>query len=70
MTLLLLVWKLKIKDAFQISLSFLFAFLGILQFVLCCLSPNFLHDNWYLLSAILLLLIESVLLFVAYIISE
>lgn len=59
----LLLWvmaKSKMKDGFKIGLSFLFALLGLAEFVLAILSPEQYKDNWYLIAIILLVIIESI----------
>lgn len=59
----LLLWGMarsKMKDGFKIGLSFLFAFLGLLEFVLAILSPEQYKDNWYLIAIILLVITEFV----------
>jgi hypothetical protein len=59
----LLLWGMarsKMKNGFKIGLSFLFAFLGLMEFVLAILSPEQYKDNWYLIAIIFLIIIESV----------
>lgn len=59
----LLLWGVaasNIKDAFKIALTFFFAFLGLVEFVLAVLSPEQYNDNWYLIAIILLIITESV----------
>lgn len=53
----------RLKDAFAISLSFLFSFLGLVQFILGCCSTDTFTDNGYFVAALVLLAFEiSVLL--------
>ena len=48
----------RLKDAFAISLSFLFSFLGVVEFILGCCSPNTFTDNGCLVAAMALLAFE------------
>lgn len=48
-----------LKDAFKISLSFLFSFLGIVEFILAIIAPSQFTDNWYLIVIVGLCVIES-----------
>lgn len=56
--LLCLLSTVRLKDAFAISLSFLFVFLGLVEFILGCCSPDTLTDNGYIVAALVLLLFE------------
>lgn len=58
------------KDAFVISLSFLFIFFGLTEFILGILSPNRFQDNGFLLGTILLLAIEGILLTICSVTSK
>ena len=48
-----------LKDAFKISLSFLFSFLGLVEYILAIVAPSQFADNWYLIVIIGLIVIES-----------
>lgn len=60
-TTLLLGWlsSSNLKDAFKISLTVLFSFLGLVEFVLGLVAPSQFEDNWYLVVIIVLIIIES-----------
>ena len=65
---ILLIYKISISqmnDGFKVSLSFIFAFLGIISSVLAVLSPDKWKDNYYLIGYILILLIEISFCFIA-----
>jgi len=59
-----------VKDAFKISLTLLFALLGIVQFVLAVLSPEQYKDNWYLIAIIVLVIIEFVFVILSSLFSK
>lgn len=48
----------KMNNGFKISLSFIFPILGLTSIILAILSPNKYEDNYYLISFILILLLE------------
>lgn len=59
----LLLWGMassNMKDAFKIALTFFFAFLGLVEFVLAVLSPEQYKDNWYLIAIIILTIVQAV----------
>ena len=60
-TTLLLGWlsSSNLKDAFKISLTVLFSFLGLVEFVLGFVAPSQFENNWYLVVIIVLMIIES-----------
>ena len=60
-TTLLLGWlsSSNLKDAFKISLTVLFSFLGLVEFVLGLIAPSQFENNWYLVVIIVLIIIES-----------
>lgn len=60
-TTLLLGWlsSSNLKDAFKISLTVLFSFLGLVEFVLGHIAPSQFENNWYLVVIIVLIIIES-----------
>ena len=63
-TTLLLGWlsSSNLKDAFKISLTVLFSFLGLVEFVLGLIAPSQFENNWYLVVIIVLIIIESLFL--------
>ena len=68
--LLLRLYWLNIRDAFRISVSFLFSFLAIVEIVLGCLMPEKLQDNGYLIATIVILFIELTLMVITNIMSN
>lgn len=68
--LICLLSTVKLKDAFAISLSFLFSFLGLVQFILGCCSPDTATDNGYLVAALVLLVFEISTLLVSNLTSK
>ena len=61
---------LKLRDAFRISLTFVFAFLLIVCMVLGVLSPETFKDNGYIIAIFVILAIEVILLLSARFISQ
>ncbi|MCQ2185463.1 MAG: hypothetical protein MJY92_01895 [Bacteroidales bacterium] len=68
--LICLLSTVKLKDAFAISLSFLFSFLGLVQFILGCCSPDTVTDNGYLVAALILLAFEISILLICNLTSK
>lgn len=68
--LLFCLWQFNLRDAFRISFSFLFSFLGIVELVLGCLIPQKLEDNGYLIATITILFIEISLFVITNILSN
>ena len=62
--------RIGLRDAFYISLSMIFCFLGFVEFVLGLFAPDRFQNNWYLIVVILLLVFEAVLLTVTHRISK
>lgn len=60
-TIVLLGWlsSSSLRDAFKISLSFLFSFLGLVEYILAIVAPSQFADNWYLIVIVGLIIIES-----------
>lgn len=58
------------KDAFVVSLSFLFILLGLVEYILGILSPDRFEDNGFLLGTVFLLAIEGILLTICSITSK
>lgn len=54
-----------LKDAFYISLTGIFSFIGIIAFVLGLFAPQQFSNNWYLIVIFLLIAIEAILLLIA-----
>lgn len=60
----------RMKDAFAISLSFLFAFLGMVQFVLGCVSPARMEDNGCVIASAVILAFEFIVLLICNLTSK
>jgi len=58
------------KDAFRVSLSFIFAALGVVMFFLMLFSKPQLQDNWCVIMSLVFLLMEVVMLYVTHRISK
>lgn len=61
---MVLLQSIRLKDAFAISLAFLFGFLGIVEFILGVLSPDRFRDNGCLIVSVILFVIEAVFLII------
>ncbi|MDR1747223.1 MAG: hypothetical protein LBR49_08140 [Tannerella sp.] len=59
-----------LKDAFRISLSFLFSFLGFVEFILGLLAPQRYEDNGYLVAVILIVAFEAIVLVITNLVSK
>ena len=68
--LLFCVYIFNLRDAFRISLSFLFVLLSIFEIVLGCLMPQKLQDNGSLIACIVLIFIEITILVATNILSN
>ena len=68
--LLFCVYTFNLRDAFRISLSFLFVLLSMIEIALGCLMPQKLQDNGCLITSIVLLFIEITLIVVTNILSN
>lgn len=58
------------KDAFRVSLPFLFAFLGVVMFLLMLFSKPQLQDNWRVIVSLVILLVETVVLYITHKVSK
>lgn len=70
MLLLWGIYTINLRDAFRISFTFLFTFIGIVELILGYLMPQQLHDNAYLIATIILLFTEIALIIVTNILSN
>lgn len=61
---MILLQSIRLKDAFAISLAFLFGFLGIVEFILGILSPNHIQNNGYLITTVVLFTFEAIALII------
>jgi len=62
--LLCLLNTVQLKDAFRISLAFLFLFCGLVEFFLGCFSYPSISDNGCLIAALLMVVCEVVILLI------
>lgn len=53
-----------LKDGFKISLHVLFSILGAIEFVLSLFSSKTFENNWFLLSIVLSLAVQSIILLI------
>ena len=60
--LLFCLYQFNMRDAFRISLSFLFVLVGLIELILGCFMQQKFQDNGYLIAMIVLLFIEIVLI--------
>lgn len=58
------------KDAFRVSLPFIFLVLGTVVFLLMLFSKHQLQDNWYVIVSLVILLVESVILYMTHRVSK
>jgi hypothetical protein len=69
----ILIWLsmiINLKKGFVVSLPFIFAFIGMIQFVLGCISPTNTSDNWYIIIILLLLAFEITMLIITKTVSK
>ena len=62
--LLLILGRLNINDGFKISLSFIYPFIGFITFILSIGLKNQLHNNNKLALIVILVTIQTLLLFI------
>lgn len=60
----------RLKDAFAISLGFLFTFLGAVEFILGCCSPETFTDNGCFVAALVLFAFEVVVFLICSLTSK
>lgn len=58
------------KDAFVVSLSFLFIFLGLIGYVFGLLSPERIHNNGYILGTAAIFAMEGIIIAICSIVSK
>ncbi|MCR5424966.1 MAG: hypothetical protein K6E93_09480 [Bacteroidales bacterium] len=58
------------KDAFRVSLPFIYSTLGVVMFLLMLFSKHQLQDNWCVIVSLVLMLIEAVILYVTHGVSK
>ena len=69
-TLLYLLQVVRLKEAFAISLSFLFSAMGVVEYVFGILSPQHLRDNGYLIAGIVAVAFEVLFLIICSVSSK
>ena len=69
-TLMYITECITMKDAFRVSLPFVFAFLGLVIFLLMLFSKPQLQDNWRVIVLLVLLLIEVLVLYITHRVSK
>lgn len=60
----------QLKDAFRVSLTIIFTFVGLVLFLLMLFAPHHIQDNWVMIVAIVLIIIEIIVLYLAHWISK
>jgi len=68
--LIYLLQSIKMKDAFVVSLSFLFTILGITEFILTVISPKHIQNNGYIITTIALFVIQTIILIICNSVSK
>ena len=62
--------KINLSTAYKISLSFLFGFIGIVEYVCGFFSQGTLTDNWVIITDLVLLVIQVIILIVTHTVSS
>ena len=70
MGLLYATTVIQLKDAFRVSLCMIFAFVGLILFLLMLFSPHQIQDNWAMIVALVLIIIEIIVLYIAHGVSK
>ncbi len=68
--LLWLTNSIVMKDAFKVSLTILFALMGIVEYGIACFMPQHLEDNWGVITIIVLMAIQAVLVIATNVVSN
>jgi len=69
-TLMYITEYITMKDAFRVSLPFVFAFLGLVMFLLMLFSKPQLQDNWHVIISLIIFLVEVIVVNVTHRISR
>lgn len=59
-----------LKNAFKISLRFIFTFVGVVTYIVGFFAPTTIADNWFLVVLLILTIFELILLLVTNYISK
>lgn len=68
--ILLAVNVVKLKDAFKVSLNAIFAFCGLTTYLLSVSAPFHIKDNFLMICAIGVILLEVILFVIVYTVSS
>lgn len=68
--LLVILHSINLKDAYAISLSTFFIVIGIIEFILAIISPQHISDNGYVISCIILYVVQVIILLICKQISK
>lgn len=68
--LLYLLCTVKMKDGFIVGLGFLFAFFGLVEYILGIVSEQEVQDNGYIIATVALVAIEVIVLIICNITSK
>ena len=68
--LLYTVARIPLKDAFHVSFVFIISFIGIVLYLLMLFAKPQLHDNWCVIIGAVLLVVETIFTYIAYIVSK
>lgn len=66
----LLVKLTSMSDGFKVSLPFLFSFIALLEYIISFFAQEEVHDNWAVISIIVLATIELLVFFICWISSS
>lgn len=62
--------KINISTAFKISLSFIFGFIGIVEYVCGFFSKGTITDNWVIITDLVLLVFQILILIITHTVSS
>lgn len=68
--LLYVVTQSSLRDAFKVSYTFLFIFIGLVIYLLMLVSKPQMQDNWCIITSVLLIVFEAVILYIAIWVSK
>lgn len=64
------VTKVHLKAAFRVSLTYTFAIVGVVSYLLMLFSHHQIQDNWCLIVALVLLALEATILYITHCASK
>lgn len=62
--------KINISTAFKISLSFIFGFIGVVEYVCGFFSKDTITDNWVIITDLVLLVFQILILIITHTVSS